>query len=176
MQNLKHKSNGDSQTMHTHKKQDSYKETLKIIFFCVLFFMYAMLGGVFLILPPLIGVLFIIFMDIYEEKKFGEVVGLVLCLIFFEALNHFPLGILGFVFLFMNYVIKSRFNLLFGYNPLFVFWYVGSVYLVYFLVLYVIKIFGSGSMFSLEFIFIYYFFAESLLGLAYEKTKVKSRG
>ncbi len=159
--------------MRARHKPNSYLELLKIFILCGLLILYMMLSEMFLFLPPLIGVLFIVFMDIYARKNFGAVVGLVVCLVVFEALNQLPIGILPLVFLVMQYVIQKKFNVFFGNNPLFVFWYVGSVYLVYFLSIYVVKMFGSGLNFELWAIFVYYFIAESLIGLFYEKIKVR---
>ena len=155
------------------KKPNSYIELLKVLILCGLLILYMMFSGVFLFLPPLIGVLFIIFMDMYARNNLGVIVGLVVCLAVFEALNQLPIGILALVFLVMRYVITKKFNVFFGNSVFFVFWYVGSVYLVYFLSIYVIKMFGSGLGFELRVIFIYYFIVESLIGLFYEKMKAR---
>lgn len=138
---------------------------------CVLFFLWSLLGSMFLFIPPMIGVLFVLFMKSYAQKNTIVTVTIVLCLIIYEGENQLPLGALPLVFLVVNYVISERFNVLFGHNVFFVFWYVIAVYGVYFLTLYIIKMFGSGASFSLNAIFIYYFIIESSIALAYEQIK-----
>ncbi|GAD19550.1 hypothetical protein [Helicobacter fennelliae] len=151
------------------KTKKTSREILQIFVFCLLYFLYAACYGVFLVLPPLLGTLFVVFSDVYEKRDTNAVIGVVLCLILFEAINQLPLGILPIMFLCVQCFVIKKFNIMFGYSVFFVFWYVGIVYFAYFLVIYIIKMFGSGLGFSLNFIFVYYWIVESILGLLYEK-------
>lgn len=142
---------------------------------CILFFVWTLLGSIFLFLPPMLGVLFVLFMDSYAKKNTTAIVTIVLCLIIYESEKQLPLGTLPIVFLVVNYLISERFNIIFGHNSFFVFWYIIVVYAVYFLALYIIKMFGAGVNFSLNAIFIYYFIIESSFSLIYEHLKWKRK-
>lgn len=153
------------------KHNDTYREIIKAAVLCAIFFVWTMLSHIFLFLPPMIGLLFIIFIDLYQKKNFIGIIAIMFCLVVFESENQLPLGVLAIVFLIVNYIIVEKFNLIFGHNIFFVFWYVGLLYLGYFLVIYIIKMFGSGLGFSLHSIFVFYFLCESCIGLFYEKFK-----
>lgn len=153
----------------------SFKKIALATLTCIAFFLWTLLGSIFLFLPPMIGVLFILFMEFYSKKNTTAVVTIVLCLIIYESEKQLPLGTLPIVFVVVNYLIVERFNIIFGHNAFFVFWYIIAVYGVYFLALYIIKMFGAGVNFSLSAIFIYYFIIESSLMLIYEQIKWKRK-
>ncbi|STO96991.1 hypothetical protein [Helicobacter canis] len=152
-------------------KHNTYKQIAKVALLCFVFFIWTMCNRIFLFLPPMIGLLFIIFMDVYQRKNLIATIGILICLVIFEAQNQLPLGILPLVFLIVRYIITEKFNLIFGHNALFVFWYVGVLYLSYFFVMYIFEMFGFGLEFKMHSIFIVYFVCESCLGLVYEKLK-----
>lgn len=152
-------------------KHNTYKQIAKVALLCFVFFVWTMCNCIFLFLPPMIGLLFIIFMDVYQRKNLIATIGILICLVIFEAQNQLPLGILPLVFLIVRYIITEKFNLIFGHNALFVFWYVGVLYLSYFFVMYIFEMFGFGLEFKMHSIFIVYFVCESCLGLVYEKLK-----
>lgn len=153
------------------KQNNTYKEIAKAAALCVVFFIWTMFNRIFLFLPPMIGLLFILFMDMYQKRNAISIIGILVCLVIFETQNQLPVGVLGIVFLIVRYIITEKFNLIFGHNVFFVFWYVGVLYGAYFLVLYVFDMFGSGLGFRLQGLFIVYFLCESFLGLFYEKLK-----
>lgn len=152
-------------------KHNTYKQIAKVALLCFVFFIWTMCNRIFLFLPPMIGLLFIIFMDVYQRKNLIATIGILICLVIFEAQNQLQLGILPLVFLIVRYIITEKFNLIFGHNALFVFWYVGVLYLSYFFVMYIFEMFGFGLEFKMHSIFIVYFVCESCLGLVYEKLK-----
>lgn len=152
-------------------KNNTYKEIAKVALLCCGFFIWTMCNRIFLFLPPLIGLLFIIFIDIHQRKNLIATIGILICLVIFEAQNQFPLGILPLVFLVVRYIITEKFNLIFGHNALFVFWYVGILYLSYFFVMYIFEMFGSQLEFRFHSVFIVYFLCESCVGILYEKLK-----
>ena len=153
------------------KQNNNYKEIAKAALLCAAFFLWSVFSRIFLVLPPMIGLLFILFMDMYQKKNTTSVIGILVCLVIFEVQNQLPVGVLGIVFLVVRYIITEKFNLIFGHNVFFVFWYVGVLYAAYFLVLYVFDMFGSGLGFKLHGIFVVYFLCESFVGLFYEKLK-----
>ena len=163
------------QLLSTPNPNKNFKKIALATFACIAFFLWSLLGSMFLFIPPMIGVLFVLFMKSYTQKNTIVTVTIVLCLIIYECEKQLPLGVLPLVFLLVNYVISERFNVFFGHNALFVFWYVIAVYCVYFLTLYVIKMFGAGLSFSLNAIFIYYFIIESSIALAYEQIKLRRK-
>ena len=152
-------------------KHNTYKQIAKVALLCFVFFIWTMCNRIFLFLPPMIGLLFISFMDVYQRKNLIATIGILICLVIFEAQNQLPLGILPLVFLIVRYIITEKFNLIFGHNALFVFWYVGVLYLSYFFVMHIFEMFGFGLEFKMHSIFIVYFVCESCLGLVYEKLK-----
>lgn len=152
-------------------KNNTYKEIAKVALLCCGFFIWTMCNRIFLFLPPLIGLLFIIFIDIHQRKNLIATIGILICLVIFEVQNQLPLGILPLVFLVVRYIITEKFNLIFGHNALFVFWYVGILYLSYFFVMYIFEMFGSRLEFRFHSVFIVYFLCESCVGILYEKLK-----
>lgn len=150
------------------KNSDTHRDIIKAFIFCMLFLAWTILNRVFLFLPPMLGMLFIIFMNVYQQKNSTFIFAIVICLVIFESENQLPLGILSIIFLVLNHLITKKFNLIFGQNPLFIFLYIGALYLSYILVMYIIKMFGSGTSFNVYPIFIAYFLCESLIGLFYE--------
>ncbi|PAF42796.1 hypothetical protein [Helicobacter sp. 11S02596-1] len=138
----------------------------------ICFYFYTCLSDIYLFLPPMIGFLFILYMQASRENRWIFTFAIVLCLIFSEFDHDKTAGVLPIVFVVTNWLVIKKFRLLFEDNLLFVFVYVPLIYFAYFFTLYLLNIFGGNEdSLDLSSIFISYIFYEACLGIAYEKIK-----
>ncbi|PAF47647.1 hypothetical protein BKH41_07055 [Helicobacter sp. 12S02232-10] len=137
----------------------------------VCFYFYTCLSDIYLFLPPMIGLLFILYVRASKENRWIFTFGIVICLLFFEFDHDKYAGILPIVFVAINWLVIKKFRLLFEENIFFVFIYVPLIYFVYFFILYLFGLFGEVLDSDLGSIFISYVFYESCLGIVYEKIK-----
>ncbi|PAF54433.1 hypothetical protein BKH42_00525 [Helicobacter sp. 13S00482-2] len=159
------------QTFSNLRRNNLFKEILKAIFLLIAFSFYTSVSNIYLYLPPMIGLLFIFYMQTSSENRWIVSIVIVACLIFFEYDHDEVAGILPLIFVFTNWLVVKRLRLLFDENILFVFIYVPLIYAVYFFVLYLTGMFGRTFNVTLEPIFISYILYEACLGIVYEKIK-----
>ncbi|PAF46618.1 hypothetical protein BKH46_06505 [Helicobacter sp. 12S02634-8] len=159
------------QTFPHLRRNSTFKETLKALTLLVSFGIYTCLNDIFLFLPPMIGVLFILYAHASKKNQWIKVLAIVACLIFFELDHNKPAGILPIVFVIANWLVVKKFRLLFEENIFFVFVYVPLIYFIYFFVLYLFGMFDAGFDLNLNLILIAYIFYESCLGIIYEKIR-----
>ncbi|MDO7253177.1 hypothetical protein [Helicobacter cappadocius] len=159
------------QTISNLKRNNTLREFIKAILLLVGFSFYISVSDIYLYLPPMLGLLFIFYMQTSRENRWVVSISIVACLIFFEYDHDERAGILPLIFVFTNWLVVKRLRLLFEENIFFVFIYVPLIYAVYFFVLYLLGMFAGGISSNLEPIFISYVFYEACLGIVYEKIK-----
>lgn len=69
----------------------TYKNPLTPFFYVVIFFIYSALGGVYIFLPPLLSILYILFSRTLDKQYSLYFFLVVICLIIFEAKNSYVL-------------------------------------------------------------------------------------
>lgn len=63
----------------------SHNKSLAPYIYVVLFIIYESLSSIYLFLPPLFGVLFVLFVDALEKEDTISILAISFCLVFFEA-------------------------------------------------------------------------------------------
>lgn len=159
------------QTFSNLREINSFREWVKAILLLVGFCFYTSVSDIYLYFPPMLGLLFVFYMQTSKENRWVVSIAIVACLVFFEYDHDEKAGVLPLIFVFMNWLVVKRLRLFFGENIFFIFLYVSLVYVVYFFILYLLGMFGGTFSASLEPIFLSYIFYESCLGIVYEKIK-----
>lgn len=137
---------------------------LSSLFFYVI---YTSLSDIYPLLPPLIGVLFIIFHRHYNERELYLPLLVLLCIGFYELDKSLVFGILPIVFFVVHFFVARRLESIINTNSVFIVAYVALLYLLYFAGLRL-----SGSLFGtavldLSLTLIYYLIADLLISLVY---------
>ncbi|PAF52196.1 hypothetical protein [Helicobacter sp. 13S00477-4] len=153
------------------RKKGIFREILKAGLLLICFYFYTCLSDVYLFLPPMIGLLFVFYIQISRDNLWILSFAVFVCLIFFEYDHDQHAGILPLVFVVTNWLVIKKFRLLFEENVFFVIIYIALIYLVYFFSLYSFGIFNGVFNSDLSLSFVYYIFYESCLAIIYEKIK-----
>lgn len=69
----------------------SYKNPLTPFLYVVLFFLYTALSGIYLFLPPLLAILFVLFSKALKQNNSIHILLISFCLLLFEAENGYVL-------------------------------------------------------------------------------------
>ncbi len=69
----------------------TYKNPLAPLLYVALFALYSSLSSIYLFLPPLLAVLFIVYANALKKEDFSLVVFIGICLVIVEANNDYPL-------------------------------------------------------------------------------------
>ena len=141
----------------------SNKNSLAPFVYVALFLVYSALSGIYLFLPPLLAVLFILFTRAIKQEDSIGIILVSLCLVFFEAENGYVLftTIIYFIVLYKYIIPKISKN--FSCNSCIKIAIVIFVYLGFFLFHSILSNIFLLEMPSINYYVIYYILIEFLL-------------
>ncbi|PAF45823.1 hypothetical protein BKH40_02680 [Helicobacter sp. 11S02629-2] len=137
----------------------------------VLAFIYISASDIYPILPPLLGLLFMIFHQSFKRREFYRVIAVFLILGFFELDKLLVFGILPLVFFVIRYFVTLRLEDIANENLFFVSLYVVGIYLFYIAGMLLSNILFGTLNIDFKPILIYYFIIDLLVTLAYAKIR-----
>ncbi|AFI03379.1 hypothetical protein [Helicobacter cetorum] len=114
--------------MHSHQSL-KHSHFYTPLLWCALFYIYSLLRDLFPILPPMIGVLFLVYARVHE--RFLLCIGVFVCLFSFESMHMQTLGILTLLFIVYHQIFYK--NSLRFLNNSFIFksWHIFAIYFLY---------------------------------------------
>ncbi|PAF51666.1 hypothetical protein BKH43_00015 [Helicobacter sp. 13S00401-1] len=137
----------------------------------VVAFIYISASDIYPVLPPLLGVLFMIFHISFKRRGYYKVIAVFLILGFYELDKDLVFGILPLVFFVVRYFIALRLEAMANENLFFVCLYVVGIYVFYIAGMLLSNIlFGTPNL-GFKPILIYYFIIDLLVTLAYVKIR-----
>ena len=126
---------------------------------------YCFLGDIFLFLPPLLGVAFVLFSHSLKQKKTSNLLLILAYLVWIECDKGLALGTL-IIFFMLYYALVFK-PIEFWIRKKIVFLYVALVYLGIFVLLGFVGSYGDGvELGSLAGLFVYYAIFEGVMGYA----------
>lgn len=149
------------------------KHIFLIFFGVVAYLLYVMMSDIYPFLPPLMGVLFLIFHRHYDEERFYIPIIVLACLLFFEFDKVLLAGIIPCVFFIVQFFIAQQLESILLVNAIFVLVYVCMLYLLYFAGLLLCNILFKTPMLATSTIYIYYLLIDCLLALLYYYIAIK---
>lgn len=147
-------------------KYTKTKHIFLILFAVISYFIYVMMSDIYPFLPPLIGVLFMIFHRNYNDRFYISAI-IVACLLFFEFDKMLLAGIIPCIFFIVQFFIARQLESVLLANVFFVFIYVCMLYLLYFFFLLLCNMLFKTTMLAMSSIYIYYFFIDCFFTLLY---------
>lgn len=154
-------------------KYTKTKHNFFIFFGVIVYFLYVMMSDIYPILPPLMGVLFLVFHRNYNEEKFYIPLIIIACLFFFEFDKVLLAGVIPCVFFIVQIFIAQQLESILLVNAIFVLIYVCMLYLLYFAGLLLCNILFKTPMLTASTIYIYYLVVDCLFALLYYYIAIK---
>lgn len=148
-------------------KHTKTKHIFLIFFGVVAYFLYVVMSDIYPLLPPLMGVLFLMFHRHYDDEKFYIPIVILACLLFFEFDKVLLAGIIPCVFFIVQFFIAQQLESILLVNAVFVLIYVCMLYLLYFAGLLLCNILFKTPMLDVSTIYIYYLILDCALALLY---------
>lgn len=148
-------------------KQTKTKHILLIFLEVIAYLLYIIMSDIYPFLPPLMGVLFLIFHKHYNDEKFYIPAIILACLFFYEFDKSLLVGVIPCVFFIVKFFVAGRLESIMLINTVFVLIYVCSLYLIYFAGLLLCNILFKTTMLSISVIYIYYLAIDCALALLY---------
>jgi hypothetical protein len=145
------------------QRNSSYKNFIDSVLWSIAFVLYESLSSIYLILPPLIGILFILFHNSLEKKDSISIFFIVISILVLEAQKGFLVFSLLIFFLILHKFIVPKINQSLNSEKLNKFLYIAFAYLgyvVFYTLLSQIFIFQG---ISIDFYIIYYIAFEYLI-------------
>lgn len=121
------------QTLSKMQRNRITQKNLGYFFAFVFFALYCFLGDIFVFLPPMLGVMFVLFSHSIVQRKYANLVLIFLFLLWMECDRGLPLGVLTIFFTLYYFLIYIPMEFLFRKNMNVV--YVFLVYLGVFILL-----------------------------------------
>lgn len=139
------------------------KETISKIFVLLFFLVYEAISTIYLFLPPLLGVMFILYINSYKNKNLFLQLAIFAYLIIFEGDRGFLfLSSILFFVLSVEFVVKPLENII-SCNRCLNFLFVFYVYLGYWLFITIILSLFEMSVPSFSYMIIYYALIEAIV-------------
>lgn len=156
--------------MQTLSKMQRNRLTQKNIgyFLAFAFFaLYCFLGDIFLFLPPMLGVMFVLFSHSIVQRKYANLVLIFLFLLWMECDRGLPLGVTTLFFSLYYFAVYIPFEFLFRKNKNFA--YVVLVYFGFFILLASLGSYGEALEWVKFFaLCVYYAIFEGILARAFK--------
>lgn len=148
-------------------KYTKTKQVFLILLGVVAYFLYVMMSDIYRILPPFMGVLFLIFHRYYDKERFYIPIVILACLLFFEFDKALLAGIIPCVFFIVQFFIAQQLESILLVNAVFVLIYVCMLYLLYFAGLLLCNVLFKTPMLSASIIYVYYLVVDCFFALLY---------
>lgn len=143
------------------------------IFGVFAYLLYTMMSDIYPLLPPFMGVLFLIFHRHFDEERFYVPTLVVLCLFFYEFDKSLLAGVAPCVFFVVQFFIAQQLESLLLVNVFFILIYVCALYLLYFAGLLLCNVLFKTPMPAVSSVYIYYLVLDCILALIYYYAIIK---
>ncbi|RDU73441.1 hypothetical protein CQA66_01915 [Helicobacter aurati] len=143
------------------------------ILFVGFYIIYSSMSDIYQFLPPLLGILFVIFHKHSNDEQLFVSLLVFLCLTFYELHKSLTFGIMPIVFCITYFFIAKRLEALFSNNFLFMILYTAAIYLIYYAGTILCNVLFGIPALRLSSLFAYYLIIDCALALAYNYFIVK---
>ncbi|WP_158654749.1 MULTISPECIES: hypothetical protein [unclassified Helicobacter] len=151
------------QEFSSMSRNSSVKNIIANVILLVVFVCYLSLSSIYVIFPPLLGILFAKYIrDCREANFFGMFIVLLLC-VFFELEKSNMIGPLYLLFLFLSYVVSKTALILQETTRMFRLIYVFLPYIFYFFILQSLTIINHQPPIPFNALVLWYLFCESVI-------------
>ncbi len=154
-------------------KQTKTKQFFYIIFGILFYIIYTSTSDIYPMLPPLIGVLFLIFHKSFNNDKIYISIIVLICLLFYELDKSLIIGIAPCVFFVVHLFIAQQLESLLLVNVIFILIYVIALYIFYFAGMLLCNVLFKTQILEFSTLYIYYLVIDSILALIYYYLFVK---
>lgn len=150
------------------RRDSTYKEIIKSLFIVIFYILYVSYSDIYLFLPPLMGILFLIFHNNWNERNYYKVIAVVICCSFYELDKLLIFGTLPIIFFIIRNFLVIYVEMMLKESLFFILIYIILIYILYIpsIVLYVILFRTQPIYFSK--MMIYYPFADYALAILYQ--------
>lgn len=154
-------------------KRTKTKHITFIVLGIIAYLFYVMMSDIYPILPPLMGMLFLIFHKHYNDEKFYTSTIVLACLFFYEFDKTLLVGVIPCVFFIVRFFVAEQLESIVLINAPFVLVYVCSLYLLYFAGLLLCNVLFKTPMLSFSTIYMYYLIMDCISALIYYYLAIK---
>ncbi len=148
-------------------KRTKAKYILLVVGGVITYFLYIVMSDIYPLLPPLMGILFLIFHQHYNEEKFYIPIVIIGCLFFYEFDKALLTGIIPCVFFIVQLFIAQQLESILLVNAFFILIYICALYLLYFAGLLLCNILFKTPMLAISSIYIYYLIMDCIFAILY---------
>lgn len=131
------------------------------------YLIYTSLSDIYPLLPPLVGVLFLIFHKHYNDKNHYVSILVLLCVFYYEFDKSLIFGIMPLVFFITHLLVASALESAMELNWLFIVIYVALLYLLYVAGMILCNILFKTNVLDFSLIYVYYAVFDCALALLY---------
>ncbi|MCE3040136.1 hypothetical protein [Helicobacter anatolicus] len=153
------------QTFSSVSRNSIIKNLLINFVFLVFYIFYVALSSVYIVLPPLLGILFAKYIRDVKHKRLSGVFCIFVCCVFFEVERSSIVGVLFLLFIFLSFLVNKTLTLFREKGYLFGLIYVFLPYIFYFLFLQTFMVFSGQPPIEVDFYLLWYLFVEGVIVL-----------
>ncbi len=150
-----------------YKQQTRTKYFFYIVFGILFYIFYISASDIYPTLPPLMGILFLMFHKNYDNEMFYVPAIILICLFFYEFDKSLIIGIIPCVFFIVHLFIAQQLESLLLVNVIFILVYVLSLYIFYFAGMLLCNVLFKTQILEFSTLYFYYFAMDSILALIY---------
>ncbi|RDU67087.1 hypothetical protein CQA53_02185 [Helicobacter didelphidarum] len=140
---------------------------VRLLFGVALYIVYVSMSDIYPLLPPLIGILFVIFHKFNNLQQTYIPIFIVFCIFFYELDKSLIIGIIPCVFFIVHIFVAQQLESLLHVNSFFIIVYVVALYLFYLAGMILCNILLNTPVLEFSFIYVYYMIIDSILALVY---------
>ena len=133
----------------------------------VAYVLYVSMSDIYPLLPPLVGVLFLIFHRHYNDKNIYIPILVILCVFYYEFDKSLVVGIMPCVFFIVHLFIASRLESFLTLNIFFLVFYVASCYMLYIAGMLLCNIIFKTPVLDFSSVYMYYAIVDAAFMLLY---------
>ncbi|MWV62441.1 hypothetical protein DCO58_04205 [Helicobacter saguini] len=148
-------------------KKSKVNHNIYFIFFAIAYLIYTSLSDIYPLLPPLVGVLFLIFHKHYNDRNHYVSILVLLCVFYYEFDKSLIFGIMPLVFFVTHLLVANSLESAMELNWLFIVIYVALLYLLYVAGMILSNILFKTNVLDFSLIYVYYAVFDCALALLY---------
>lgn len=148
-------------------KKNTFGYAFYPVISAILYVIYTSLSDIYPLLPPLVGVLFLIFHKHYNDKNHYVSILVLLCVFYYEFDKSLIFGIMPLVFFITHLLVASALESAMELNWLFIVIYVALLYLLYVAGMILCNILFKTNVLDFSLIYVYYAVFDCALALLY---------